>query len=214
VRGVLDDVLDRMAHCVRHVRMKGWCDGSGPRFNHLHTDQYAVFLYYLSNTAHRKGIVILAAKAYALNKALHGLDAFYEVELPSIFAVVHPWARCSSAPAMAITSAAFRTERRRRFRRKPSQGVVMYGGARVIGKARIGDNCIMAAGCSIIGGEVSDKRIAFGHIQTTPPRRRVAMWCAMSSTTSETEAHSAVGKSRQRGGWRWPRSQGSRLGHR
>ena len=48
VDGALGDALGRMEHCARHVRMKGWwCDG-GPYFHHLHTDQYAVFLYYLA----------------------------------------------------------------------------------------------------------------------------------------------------------------------
>src|SRR5437588_860224 len=32
----------------------------------------------------------LAACVYGLNKALHGLDVFYEVELPTIFAFQHP----------------------------------------------------------------------------------------------------------------------------
>jgi len=180
VRGVLGDVLGRMEHCVRHVRMKGWCDGTGPRFNHLHTDQYAVFLYYLSNTAHRKGMVTLAAKAYALNKALHGLDAFYEVELPSIFAVVHPVGTVLGRASYGDHFCSFQNVNVGADfdENHPviGKGVVMYGGARVIGTARIGDNCIIAAGCSIIGGEVSDNRIAFGQYPndaTKPTRRNV-----------------------------------------
>src|SRR3954463_5146234 len=89
-RSVVGEALERLEHCVRHVRMKGWWNADGPHFNHLHTDQYAVFLYYLSNTAFQRGEGAIAAKAYGLNKALHALDAFYEVALPAIFAVVHP----------------------------------------------------------------------------------------------------------------------------
>ena len=32
----------------------------------------------------------VCAKLFALNKALHGVDAFYEVELPDVFRWVHP----------------------------------------------------------------------------------------------------------------------------
>ncbi len=42
-----------------------------------------------ARSARRPGHPI-ADKAYALNKALHALDAFYEVELPDVFAVQHP----------------------------------------------------------------------------------------------------------------------------
>lgn len=180
VRGALRDALGRMEHCVRHVRMKGWWDDSGPRFNHLHTDQYAVFLYYLSNTAHRKGIVNLAAKAYALNKALHGLDAFYEVELPSIFALVHPVGTVLGRASYDDYFCSFQNVNVGADfdENHPviGKGVVMYGGARVIGTARIGDNCIISAGCSVIGGEVPDDQIAFGQHPngaTKPTRRNV-----------------------------------------
>jgi len=166
VRDVLDDALARMEHCVRHVRTKGWWDSNGPRFNHLHTDQYAVFLYYLSNTAHRKGVATLAAKAYALNKALHGLDAFYEVELPSVFAVTHPvgtvLGRASYGDFFCcyqnVTVGADLEERHPVI----GEGVVMLAGASVIGTVTIGDNCFIGAGCSLIGGELLANRVAFG----------------------------------------------------
>src|SRR5262245_16138731 len=83
--------LERVEFCFSRLGLKGYCDDTGPRFSHLYTDQYAVFLYYLSNSAFTAAPGHpLADKAYALNKALHSLDAYYEVGLPDIFALQHP----------------------------------------------------------------------------------------------------------------------------
>lgn len=52
----------------------------------LYSDQYAMFLYLLSNTIHRRtDWQSLCDKLFFLNKALYGIDAFYEVEFPDIF---------------------------------------------------------------------------------------------------------------------------------
>src|SRR5205823_183490 len=87
----VDRAVERAEHCFSRINLKYFNDGATTRFDHLHTDQYAVFLYLLANTIFRAGgDTRLAAKVYALNKALHGVDAFYEVELPSVFAFQHP----------------------------------------------------------------------------------------------------------------------------
>jgi serine O-acetyltransferase len=50
-----------------------------------------MFLYLLCNTAYRaQASAGLPTKLFLLNKCLHGIDAFYEVELPSVFLFVHP----------------------------------------------------------------------------------------------------------------------------
>lgn len=47
-----------------------------------HTGQYAILLCYLARVAFEAGDRETADRVYALNKALHGFDIFYEVELP------------------------------------------------------------------------------------------------------------------------------------
>ena len=157
VRTMMGDALARMEHCVRHVRMKGWWT-DGPRFSHLHTDQYAVFLYFLSNTAHGQGADSVAAKVYALNKALHGLDAFYEVPLPAIFALVHPVGTVLGRATYNDYFCAYQNATvgsdLDHVHPVIGKGVVMYGGARVIGDAHIGDNCLIGAACAIVGKSV------------------------------------------------------------
>ena len=67
----VDRALERLEYCFSRVRLKGYFDGGQSRFSHRHSDQYAVFLYYLSNSVFRdKPGHPIAEKAYALNKAL------------------------------------------------------------------------------------------------------------------------------------------------
>lgn len=91
VIALLPEVLLKIEHCFAHIDNKYFFDGSSAVFNHLNSDQYAMFLYLLSNTAYKmQGSLALATKLYLLNKSLHAIDAFYEVDLPSIFLFVHP----------------------------------------------------------------------------------------------------------------------------
>lgn len=185
VSRVMSDTLDRLEHCIRHVRIKGYWNHDGPRFNHLHSDQYAIFLYYLSNTAFKAGFTSLAAKAYGLNKALHGLDAFYEVELPPVFALVHP---VGTVLGRALYSDYFCAYQNVAIGADPfapgspafGEGVVMYGGARVVGSVTVGSNSIISAGTSIVarGGKplhVPDGHVAFGapDFSTKPSRHNI-----------------------------------------
>lgn len=83
--------LERLEHCFSHIANKYFFDGTQAVFSHLHGDQYAMWLYLLGNELHLQGAPAdLCSKTFLLNKALHGCDIFHEVELPSIFLLVHP----------------------------------------------------------------------------------------------------------------------------
>ncbi len=172
---LVDLALGRIEHCFSRVRLKGFFANGEARFSHWHCDQYAIFLYYLANSAFRErpGHPV-ADKAYALNKALHALDAFYEVELPDVFAVQHPvgtvlgratysdyficYHNCTVGANLDNDYPAF------------GRGVVMYGGSRVIGKTIIGDNSFVSTGTIVIdGGKCEPDSVLHG---TYPNARR------------------------------------------
>ena len=153
----VDKALGRIEHCFSRVRLKGFTANGEARFSHWHCDQYAIFLYYLANTAFReKPGHPIADKAYALNKALHALDAFYEVELPDVFAVQHPvgtvlgranysdyficYHNCTVGANLENDYPSF------------GRGIVMYGGSRIIGKTAVGDNSFVSTGAIVIDG--------------------------------------------------------------
>ena len=79
---VFDKAMARMTFCLSAINDKHY-----GKFDRLNGDQYAVFLYYLSNTVTDEDT---AKRLYLLNKTLHGIDLFYEVKMPDIFMLVHP----------------------------------------------------------------------------------------------------------------------------
>jgi serine O-acetyltransferase len=174
--------LDRVEYGFSRVRLKGYFDEEGARFSHRHSDQYAVFLYYLSNTAFRENPGHpIADKAFALNKALHALDAYYEVGLPDIFAVQHPVGSVLGRAVYADYFLCYQncTVGANLENAYPSfgQGVVMYGGSRVIGRTAVGGNTLISASATIIdGGALASDSVLHGNypnVQTSPTRRSV-----------------------------------------
>src|SRR5437868_14371746 len=71
----MEPALDRLEQCFAQIKIKYFFDGRAAVFAHLHTDQYAMFLYFLCNTVYRRdGSRQLAPKLYALNTALPSVD--------------------------------------------------------------------------------------------------------------------------------------------
>lgn len=93
--GVLEESvatsLRRLDQCFSRVRDKRFRRGGETVFDHLHSDQYAMFLYILGNQSWKDGVESrVLDKLYLLNKTLHALDVFYEVQLPGVFLFGHP----------------------------------------------------------------------------------------------------------------------------
>jgi serine O-acetyltransferase len=174
--------LERTEYCFSRVRLKYFWADDQPFFNHLHTDQYAIFLYLLSNSLYRNGDHReLASKVYALNKALHALDVYFEVELPTVFAFQHPvgtvlgrgtygerfycYQRCSVGSSVDGAYPTIGT------------GVVMYGGSGIIGESRVGNNSLLSVNALVMDAEVPPGSVAFGsspNLVIKATKRRVA----------------------------------------
>jgi len=159
--------MERTEYCFSRIGGKYFSDGEQTLFNHLNTDQYAMFLYFLSNTLWRlEGDVDLAAKVYCLNKTLHALDVFYEVELPDIFRFLHPvgtvlgrgqysnyfvaYQRCTIGTNLSYEHPTL------------GEGVVMYAGSAVIGNSEIGENCWVSIGTTIMDKDIPSNQVVFG----------------------------------------------------
>jgi serine O-acetyltransferase len=185
----VSDALQRVEYCFARIGIKGFSDADGARFYHRHSDQYTVFLYYLANSAfQRKPGHPVADKAYALNKALHGCDLYYEVGLPAIFALQHPvgtvlgratysdyflcYHNCTVGANLADDYPSF------------GRGVVMYGGSRMIGRTKVGDNSLVSTGTIVIdGGDLPANSVVHGlhpNARTSPTKRNVVreIFCA------------------------------------
>jgi serine O-acetyltransferase len=90
VEQYMSEAIERIYAAFSWIKNKYYRHEGCVFFNHQHSDQYCSFLYLLGNTAFHHGNTALAIKTFLLNKALHGVDLYYSVQLPEIFLVVHP----------------------------------------------------------------------------------------------------------------------------
>jgi serine O-acetyltransferase len=179
VKRFVAPALERVERCFANVTAKGFRDADGVTFRHRHTDQYAIFLYYFANTAFRLSPGHpLAEKAYGLNKILNGLDAFFEVELPEIFLLVHPVGTVLGRAKYADYFCVYQnvTVGSNLAGENPSfdEGVTLYGGSRIIGACAIGANTMVSTGAIVIDQSIADNSLVFGvsPANTVKPNQR------------------------------------------
>ncbi len=179
---VVDEALERTARCFSAVRSRYFHQEGEAVFNHLNGDQYSMFLYLLSNALYKNGgATPLCDKIFSLNKLLHGIDVFYEVELPSIFLFCHPLGtvlgRARYADYLLVnqncTVGAARAAEDNRRGVYPTLGrhVSLYAGASVLGACTIGDYCKIAAHSLIMNQDLAPGMVYMGTPQSSTVRR-------------------------------------------
>jgi serine O-acetyltransferase len=162
----INRTIARTEHCFSKIKSKYFFDGNHVRFNHLNTDQYAIFLYFLSNTIWREEKdEDLASRAYYLNKALNGLDVFYQVSLPDIFLLVHPLGTVLGRGEYKDYFVAYQRVtvggNKNLDYPRLGKGVAMYNGSALIGKCTIGDNTLISANTTIMDKNIPANVVAY-----------------------------------------------------
>ena len=168
--------LARLEHCFSHIDNKYFFDGEQAVFNHLHGDQYAMWLYLLANELHRQnGAASTCSKLFLLNKALHGVDAFYEVELPSIFLLVHPLGTVLGRGSYSDFFVAYqRCGVGSNNDVYPTFGrhVTLRPGSAVLGACVIGDHCQIATESLVLDRDLPDHTLYIGGPKTATLKRQ------------------------------------------
>lgn len=168
--------LPRLEHCFSHIANKYFFDGDEAVFSHLHGDQYAMWLYLLANELHRQGgPASICSKLFLLNKALHGLDAFYEVELPSVFLLVHPLGTVLGRGAYGDFFVAYqRCGVGSNNDVYPSFGrhVTLRPGSAVLGACAIGDHCQIATESLVLDRDLPDHTLYIGDPRSPTLKRQ------------------------------------------
>ena len=168
----LETALERTEYCFSRIKNKYFFDGAQVYFSHVHTDQYAMFLYFLCNTIYRmSGDLALASKVYALNKALHSIDVFYEVELPDIFYFQHPvgtvLGRAEYSNYLVVYQRCSIGANLDDVYPRLGEGVVMYGNSAIIGDCTVGDNCWLSVGTIVMDQDIPSHSVVFGRSPDT-----------------------------------------------
>jgi serine O-acetyltransferase len=176
---IVPRALDRLEHCLSPIKLPSYHRNGNVLFNHLHSEQYATFLYVASNVAWRDaGNVHLAAKLFCLNKALNGIVCMYDTILPDIFLIAHSvgivLGKATYADYLVVhQNVTVGTDRGRQPRL--GAGVVLFGGAAVIGDCDIGCNVSISAHSTLRKTSVPAGHIAAGMSPTLviKPAKRV-----------------------------------------
>ena len=159
--------LARLEHCFTRIDNKYFFDGQQAVFDHLHGDQYAMWLYLLANELHQRGgPAAVCKKLFLLNKALHGCDLFYEVELPAIFLLVHPLGTVLGRGRYSDYLIAYQRVgigSNRDVYPTLGRHVTLRPGSAVLGNATVGDNCSIAAESLLLDRDLTPNSVYIGN---------------------------------------------------
>lgn len=165
----LDQALARLQHCINGVRV--W---QPDRFDYLHSTQYCTFLYYLANTIKHNGNaddIEVCTKLFLLNKALNGIDLFYEIEMPEIFFIGHSVGIVLAKATYGNYLVLYQNStvgKNHGVAPVIGEGVVMYPNTAIIGRSRVADGTILSQGTSIINHDTPGHCIAFNGTSGRP----------------------------------------------
>jgi len=158
------DSLDRTLKCFEKNNNKYYKEDLN--LSVFHSGQYSIYLYYLANTIHNKSSdTELASKIYYLNKILHSVDWFYEIELPNYWGVEHPvgsvLGRAQYNDGLFIYQNCTIGGNKKQY---PTLGrnVIMYSNSTIIGNCNIGNNVIISTGTTIKDQNIPSNSMVFG----------------------------------------------------
>lgn len=158
----LDEALNRVQRCIDEVRM--WKAG---HFDILHSSQYCIFLYYLANSIwRREQRRDVCTRLFLLNKALNGIDLFYEIEMPEVFFIGHSvgivLAKASYGNFLVLYQ---NSTVGKNHGDAPliEDGVIMYPNTAIIGRCRVQKGSVISQGCSVVNRNTEAFKIAFQH---------------------------------------------------
>jgi serine O-acetyltransferase len=172
----IPETLSRLEYCIKHVRM--WSVSS---FDHLHSTQYCLYLYYLSNTLWRNtGNSELATRLFLLNKALNGIDCFYEIELPDIIFIGHSVGIVLAKATYGSHLVLYQNStvgKNHGVAPVIGDGVVMYPNTSIIGRCNIGAGTVLAQGVGVINRDTPGNCYVFsasdGDLKLSLPKRDI-----------------------------------------
>lgn len=166
LRIALPPTLRRLEGINRRINGRFYRRDGEVFFDHLHADQYAAYLYLLSwYLSQQKSGERVATKLFLLNKALHALDLYFEVELPEVFLLAHAVGsvigkakygnylvigqNCTVGGIDDVYPVL-------------GEGIVMCSGSSVLGKSVLGDSVTVGAGALVVNTDVPSGHTVVG----------------------------------------------------
>lgn len=162
-------VMSRLEKCFEKINSPYFWHQNKTTFKIEHSVQYAIFLYILSNELYRAGKIKKASFVYYLNKIMHSVEWFYAIELPEYFGAEHPLGSVLGKAVYGNYFFAYQgvtvggnREGEKLYYPVIGEHVTMFSDSKIIGKAQIGDNTIIAANTYIKDTDIPSNSIVFG----------------------------------------------------
>jgi serine O-acetyltransferase len=160
VAASIETALARTRHCINAV--KPWPQDA---LDVLHTSQYTTFLYFLGNQCWlQSGSRSVCNKLFGLNKALNGIDLFYETKMPEIFFIGHSVGIVIANVQLSDYLVLFQNctiGRVGEKRPEIGRGVVLFPSAAIVGACRVGDNTVVSQGCALSNIDIPGNTLVF-----------------------------------------------------
>ena len=167
----LPETIARLKKCFSAIHNKYFEAG----FDHLHGDQYAMFLWFASNTLWRnEEDPTIYKKLFLLNKYLHAIDVLWEIELPDIFLFAHPvgtvLGRAKYSNYFAVYQNCNVGVNHNVFPTFDEYVSIHPGGA-VLGDSHVGRNCKISVGSILIDRDLEANHVWLGNSSQPVARR-------------------------------------------
>lgn len=145
----LSEALNRLQICINSIRC--WKENE---FSYLHSSQYCIYLYFLSNTIWKNtGDIDVCTKLFLLNKALNGIDCFYEIDLPERFFIGHSVGIVLAKATYSDYLVLYQNStvgKNHGVAPVLEEGVIMYPNTAIIGRSLVRKNSVISQGVSVI----------------------------------------------------------------
>lgn len=156
----LPQALSRLEFCIDDIAM--WRQGE---FDILHSSQYCIFLYYLSNTIWRhEQARSICTKLFLLNKKMNAIDCFYEIEMPDVFFIGHSVGIVLAKATYGNRLVLYQNStvgKNKGIAPIIENDVVLYPNTAVIGNCIIREGSIISQGVGIIDRHTKGKSLVF-----------------------------------------------------
>ena len=156
----LDEALERLHRCINA------CAPWRPdEFNVLQSSQHAIYLYFLANTIWRRsGETESPTRLFLMNKALNGIDLFYEIAMPQVFYIGHSVGIVLAKATYGEFLVLYQNSTVGRHKDQIpviGQRVVLYPNTAVIGRSVVEDDAVVSQGVSVVNKHVPKGAMAF-----------------------------------------------------
>lgn len=143
-----------------------YCERIDGIIDYKFSNGWIIFLYKLSHILYKNNYIDTACKIYYLNKIMHSVELYYEVDLPDVFLCEHP---IGSVMGRANYGAYFyfchgcTVGNNKGFYPSIGNFVCMMSGSKILGNSVIGNNVIISANTLVKDTVIPDNMIVFNN---------------------------------------------------